>query len=133
MVEEFAALVEKEAAEKALPVEKEKEVPVVEKEVAVPAKKKKEDAVPAKTVEVDKKKAEAAMKKESTPAKKTRPQVFLDIMEAGGGTKQELIATMKEKYAGSDTEATYQVGMFISVLTVFGVLAKDDTGKITKC
>jgi len=127
-VEEFAALVEKEAAEKALPVEKEKEVPVVEKE---PEKKteptaKKETPVKMPTTAKTK-------PAENTPAKKTRPQVFLDIIEAGGGTKPELIEAMKTNFGGSTAEAAYQVGAYIKILVLFNVLTKDETGKITRC
>jgi len=127
-VEEFAALVEKEATENVPPVEKEKEVPVVEKE---PEKK----TEPAAKKETPAKMPPTAKTKpaENTLAKKTRPQVFLDIIEAGGGTKPELIEAMKTNFGGSTAEAAYQVGSYIKILVLFNVLTKDETGKITRC
>ena len=79
MVEEFAALVEKEAAEKALPVEKEKAAPAEK----VPAEKKEMAAAAAKKVE-------ASGKKEPAEKKVSKKSIIIDILNAKGGTVDEM-------------------------------------------
>lgn len=65
--------------------------------------------------------------------KKTRQQVFFDIMIDGGGTKKELIIEMEKRFMGSTAEAKYQVGVYISLLSTFNIIKKDDSGKIVLC
>jgi len=65
--------------------------------------------------------------------KKTRQQVFLDSIESGGGTKSELVQAMLTDFGGSIAEASYQIGSYLKILMLFGILKKDEAGKISRC
>jgi len=122
-VEEFAVLVEKEAAEKALPVEKEKEVPVVEKE---PEKKteptaKKETLAKEKAVSV---KASPVGKKSPVAEKKeTNTDLFIASVTETPGTMAEICKRPWNAKGGTFYNVAKQ-------LIVDGVLVRDEKTKV---
>jgi len=73
-------------------------------------------------------KSKNAPKKIEKGEKKSYPEVFVDLMKGGGGTKKELIERMNERSKGSPTYAKYVVGIFITLLLGLGYAEKDEQG-----
>uniref|UniRef100_A0A6M3L762 Uncharacterized protein n=1 Tax=viral metagenome TaxID=1070528 RepID=A0A6M3L762_9ZZZZ len=75
-----------------------------------------------------------AAPKKAAPKDKTRAQIFREIMEAGGGTIKQLADKMQKAYKGgssSESEANFQVGIFVRILTEFEAIEKDSDGNYT--
>lgn len=66
----------------------------------------------------------------ATKSKKTRPQVFDQIMKKGG-TKKELISRMNSLYGGSAAEAEFQTSTYLRLLLTMGYVKKDKDGIYT--
>uniref|UniRef100_A0A6M3IL89 Uncharacterized protein n=1 Tax=viral metagenome TaxID=1070528 RepID=A0A6M3IL89_9ZZZZ len=62
-------------------------------------------------------------------ASKTRAEIFKALMDDGGGTKKALVKGMQKKYKGgesSESEAQFQVGLFVRLLETMGFVTKND-------
>ena len=68
-------------------------------------------------------------KKDKDKASKTRAEIFKALMDDGGGTKKALVKGMQKKYKGgesSESEAQFQVGLFVRLLETMGFVNKND-------
>ncbi|MDD5006879.1 MAG: hypothetical protein PHC68_00585 [Syntrophorhabdaceae bacterium] len=72
-----------------------------------------------------------AVKKEEVEKGPTRPEVFKDIMEEGGGTFDEIKAEFIERFQGSEAEAGYKIQQFLRLLLTMGYVEKSAKGKYT--
>ena len=110
------------------------EVEITDKDISVekgtPAAKKKEaEKAPAK-----KKVVAATPPVEKERAKPTRANVMKEILQSTknvASSKTEMVSTMQEMYGGSENEAAFQVGNYVRLLIVLGLLEKDTEGKFT--
>lgn len=63
--------------------------------------------------------------------KKNRAEIFVEIMKAGGGTKEKIISLMQEQYGGSEKEAEFQTLTFLRLLKAFEFVSANDAGIFT--
>jgi hypothetical protein len=71
--------------------------------------------------------------KTSPPPRYTKNQALLDVMKAGGGTRDVLVAAMDKLYAKhggkSNPDGTrLHIELTLPTLLAFGVIAKDESG-----
>ena len=122
-VEEFAVLVEKEAAEKALPVEKEKEVPVVEKEPEKKTEPTAKKETPAKEKAVSVKASPVGKKSPVAEKKETNTDLFIASVTETPGTMAEICKRPWNAKGGTFYNVAKQ-------LIVDGVLVRDEKTKV---
>lgn len=80
-------------------------------------------------VEPQKKAAAPAVKKEKAPKHATRPEVMADIarsMAKKALTREEITTQMQTTYGGTLTEAKYQTGLYVGLLSSLGLLTEKD-------
>ena len=83
-----------------------------------------------------KKNGKAAQKKDNKPTEAkppkppTRMDVFKKTMFSGTkGTKEEIIKKVLSKYGGSERQANISIDRYIRILSAFGTLVKEGSGK----